>query len=81
MKHAWRNRIGINSSSVTKTKESSHRKWSRIVHALVSKYVRLFTCIINYSMYILVSHRNMISVFAMDDGNTQGEIGSWVDTI
>lgn len=79
VKHAWRNRIGINSSVISK--DHSLRKWRRSVHYVVTNYMRLYTSIINYSTYILVSHRDMISAYAMDNGATDGEIGNWIDSV
>lgn len=36
-----------------------------MLHHRISKYCRLYSQILNYEMYMLVSHRNMISVFDM----------------
>ena len=36
-----------------------------MLHHRISQYCRLYSQILNYEMYMLVSHRNMISVFDM----------------
>ena len=61
MRHFWRNRISFNTSSEKKNYEA----WNLVVHNRISKYVQLYTQILDFSMHILVSHRNMISVFDM----------------
>ena len=38
-------------------------KWSWVTHKRIAKYFRLYTQILNFSIYMLVSHRNMISVY------------------
>lgn len=73
--HIWRNRISI---STTKVKKNI-AKWDWVIHRRIAKYFRLYSQILNFSMYMLVSHRNMISIFDMT--GTQAEGGHWVQTI
>lgn len=61
LRHFWKNRISFNTSSVKKNKKA----WKTVLHHRISKYCRLYSQILNYEMYMLVSHRNMISVFDM----------------
>ena len=61
VRHFWRNRIGYNSSKFQKNPD----KWNIVLHKRVSNFMKLYTSIINFSMYMLVAHRNMISVFDM----------------
>ena len=52
--------------------------WDTIVHNRIANYFKLYTQILNYSTFILVSHRDMISVY----DNTNGrEDSDWIDTI
>ena len=51
-------------------------KWDWVIHKRIAKYFRLYTQILNFSMYMLVSHRNMISIFDMTSTD-----GHWLQTI
>ena len=59
VRHYWRNRISFSTTTIKKHAE----KWSWVTHKRISKYFRLYTQILNFSIYMLVSHRNMISVY------------------
>lgn len=52
--------------------------WDHIVHNRIANYFKLYTQILNYSTFILVSHRNMISVYDMAN---RGDDNDWLDTI
>ena len=58
--HFWRNRIGFNTSE-----EISPNKWHVTIHKRISAYFALYSQILIYSQFLLVSHRNMISVYHM----------------
>lgn len=75
LQHFWRNRISFNTSVVKK----DQTRWDCILHYRIAQYCKLYTQILNYSLYMLVSHRNMISVFDMT--KTQGRQAKWIDTI
>ena len=74
MKHFWRNRIDFNTSKINK----DITVWDHILHKRIANYFKLYTQILNYSTFILVSHRNMISVY---DNTNGGENSDWLDTI
>ena len=59
--HYWRNRI----SFMTSVEVGTLEKWNWVLHRRISKFFRLYTQINNFSLYVLVSHRNMISVYEM----------------
>ena len=48
-------------------------KWRWIIHRRISKYFRLYSSIVNFSMYMLVSHRNMISIYDMSKEKKEGD--------
>ena len=52
-------------------------KWNWTLHKRIAAYFRLYTQILNFSMYMLVSHRNMISVFDMTESS--GDAGQDYD--
>lgn len=56
-----RNRI----SHDTLRQKRNKNKWNFVVHHRIANYMRLYTNILNVSKFILVSHRNMISVYDM----------------
>ena len=59
VRHFWRNRISFSTTTIKKHPE----KWTWVTHKRIAKYFRLYTQILNFSIYMLVSHRNMISVY------------------
>ena len=65
VRHKWRNRISWDTTKKKKDKSL----WDIIVHKRVSHYFNIFSQIINYQIYMLVAHRNMISVFNMTSKN------------
>lgn len=75
VRHFWRNRISI---STTKVKKNI-AKWDLAIHRRIANYFRLYTQILNFNMYMLVSHRNLISIYDMT--GTQRDGGHWVQTI
>ena len=61
VRHFWRNRISFNTSQ----KKKNASNWQTVLHNRISNYFKLYTQILNFSMYMCVSHRNMISVYDM----------------
>ena len=61
VRHLWRNRISF---STTK-KMVQYEKWNWVIDKRIANYFKLYTTILNFSMFMLISHRNMISVFDM----------------
>ena len=49
-----------------------------MTHGRIAQYFKLYTQILNFSMYMCVSHRNMISIYDMKEGSNAGQ---WSDTI
>ena len=74
VRHFWRNRISFNTSKVKKNEE----KWGYVKHHRIANYFKLYTQVLNFSMYMCVSHRNMISVYDMTNSD---ENAGWIDTI
>ena len=74
VRHFWRNRIDFNTSKIKKDISS----WDHILHNRIANYFKMYTQILNYSTFILVSHKNMISVY---DNTNHGEENDWIDTI
>ena len=58
--HSWRNLVGFNTSKKTNTST-----WDIVIHRRISQYFKLYSQVQIFNMYLLVSHRNMISVFCM----------------
>ena len=67
VRHIWRNKISFNTSKLKKNRSC----WGTVLHKRISGFFRLYTQVLNFSMFMLVSHRNMISVFDMSQGATQ----------
>ena len=61
MDHYWRNRISFGTSEQLE----NLTQWRWVVQKRVAPYFRLYTSILVFSMYLLVSHRNMISIYDM----------------
>ena len=66
--HFWRNRIGFKTS-----KEIDAKIWDFTKHKRIASYFKLFSQIQIFSMFLLVSHRNMISVYHMTKENKNDE--------
>ena len=75
-RHFWRNRISFNTTKI----KSDPKCWDIILHKRISAYFRLYTQVLNFSMFMLVSHRNMISVYDMSQ-STHGEDEKWTNTV
>jgi 3-oxoacyl-ACP reductase-like protein len=62
--HSWKGRIGM---SVVESKlleqAKLNRTWSRITSKRVSTYMKLYASLCTYEAYVLVAHRNFVSVF------------------
>ena len=65
VRHFWRNRISFSTSKVV----PDDRKWRSVVQKRICNYFNLYTSILNFSMYMLVAHRNMISIYDMTQGS------------
>ena len=82
VRHLWRNRISFSTTKALKMT----KKWNWVTHKRVSRFFRLYTQILNFNMYMLVSHRNMISIYDMtnntDDQENKDEQnnGGWIKT-
>lgn len=73
VRHFWRNRIGFETS-----KTKSMNRWDKVLHRRVANFVQLYTQITNYSTFMLVAHRNMISVYSMREDDSKN---NWTHTI
>lgn len=73
MRHFWRNRISFNTSKVKRL-----AKWDTVLDRRVSEYVRLYTNILNFMTFMVVSHRNMVSIFDMTKGSSAE--AKWIET-
>ena len=49
--------------------------WSEVLHERVAHFVRLYSSMTNFSTYMIVSHRNLVSLYDV------GLEDRWVDTI
>ena len=70
--HYWRNRISFSTSQILEKADM----WNWIVHKRIARYFRLYTQILNFSVYMLVSHRNMVSIYDMSSHSDQ-----WIQTL
>ena len=62
IRHFWRNRISMHTASKSKKTSTC---WTNALHQRIAGYFKLYTQIMNFSMFMLVAHRNMISVYDM----------------
>jgi len=72
----WRNQIGR-----TTIKPLLDQTWNESLQLRVSRYVRLYSQVINFSTFMLVAHRNLISVFDMSKPVLNGSESCWTDTL
>lgn len=59
------------------TGSSAIDSWDQVMHRLFSPYVKLYVGMSFISTYLIVAHRNLISLYDMAETKRQG----WVDTI
>ena len=59
--HIWRNRISYDNTKYMK----KPNVWGVILHNRVARYFKIYSQILNYQMFMMVSHRNMVSVYKM----------------
>ena len=57
----WRNRIGMQTSRLMKKKGA----YDTIIHRRIAGYFALYSGMVNFQTFMLISHRNHISVFDM----------------
>ena len=51
--------------------------WNQVMHRRFSQYVKLYTEMVNFSTFLIVAHRNLISMYDMRKPETDK---AWVDT-
>ena len=73
VRHFWRNRISFNTTKPKKNATS----WDHILDKRIAQFFKLFSSIVNFSTFMLVSHRNMISVYDTTQLSSDAE---WIDT-
>ena len=61
MRHVWRNRVCYDTTKLKKDPNC----WATILHKRIADYFNIYSQILNYQMFMLVSHRDMISVYKM----------------
>lgn len=49
--------------ATAKIMKEGQKKWSVVIHRRIADYFKLYTTICNFRMFLLVGHRNMISVY------------------
>ena len=68
----WRNRIGVTTmQKVTNLLD----EWNEVLQKLVSPYVKLYTEVSNLATFMILAHRNLLSIFDL------GQDRCWVDTV
>ena len=70
MRKDWKNRIG----PTTIEKDLTLDDFSEVTHLLVAPFVKLYVEVTNFATYMIISHRNLLSVFDLAAKN-------WVDTV
>ena len=60
MRHFWRNRI-----SFSTTKLVNAHKWDFVLHKRISMHCKIYSGLLNFSEFMVVSHRNMVSIYDM----------------
>lgn len=67
----WKNRIGQGTIQLEETIDT----WDEVIHERVSPFVKLFVDIRSISTFIIVAHRNLLSLYDMGDLDTIGDEG------
>lgn len=67
-------------------KETILDEWEEVLHERVAPFCKLYTAIENIGTFMIVSHRNMLSVFNMGEKeevveNEDEKSTAWVDTV
>ena len=72
-RQTWKNRLGPTTLKPMKLSEVD--SWDQLMHRRFSNYVKLFSDMAIFSTYLVVAHRNLISLYCM------GSLNAWIDTI
>ena len=64
-------------STVKMMTKSYIESWNQVMHRRFSQYVKLYTEMVNFSTFLIVAHRNLISMYDMRAENPDE---GWVDT-
>ena len=68
-------------------KETILDGWEEVLHERVAPFFKLYTAIENIGTFLIVSHRNMLSVYNMGEKeenvveNEDEKSSAWVDTV
>ena len=63
--HIWRNQISF---STSKIKKNPFKAWTNALDKRIAPYFKIYSDIVNLAGYIIVAHRNLISVFSLAQG-------------
>ena len=69
----WENRIGA--QTIAKDDTELLDEWKEVIHKRVSSYVKLYNTVTNFSTFMILSHRNLLSIYDLGVNNR------WVDTV
>jgi len=61
VRHHWRSRICYD----TTKRNKDPKVWDIILHRRIANYFKMYSQIMNFQLFMLVSHRDMISVYEM----------------
>ena len=57
--HRWRNRICYDTTKSIRDASM----WDIILHRRIANYFKIYSQILNFQLFMLVSHRDMISIY------------------
>ena len=65
----------------SKEMKDGQRKWDIVLHRRIADYFKIYTTILNFANFILVAHRNMISVYDMNNAAWDPHVKKFDDPI
>ena len=69
----WKNRLGT--TTIKALKANKFESWDSVIHRRFSNYVKLYTDMVMFGTYLIIAHRNLISLYNMGHDNR------WIDTV
>ena len=65
--------------------DANDDEWDQLLHQQYSPFVKLYRQMIIFSVFILVAHRNMISLYNLsksydDEDNSSAKKSLWIDS-
>ena len=65
----------------SKEMRNGQKKWDIVLHRRISDYFKIYTSIINFANFIIVAHRNLISIFNMNNNDWEPHVSTFKEPI